>query len=159
MILVIRFVFINILNVFSFLFHSFSVTPDRHIPGYIIKDLADISVLTWVKFLFLFVFVIVKFLYGYGNLIRNTCDFCISNLCILSYSDSHSDPEDMANQHSKKPRVRSNRTHTHSQVNGVQAKPQASPASMPLVSMPSMSPGMATKDIEEWVENIFYFRS
>jgi hypothetical protein len=82
LILVIRFVFINILNVFSFLFHSFSVTPDRHIPGYIIKDLADISVLTWVKFLFLFVFVIVKFLYGYGNLIRNTCDFCIFILLI-----------------------------------------------------------------------------
>ncbi len=94
-------------------------------------------------------FVIVKFLSGYGNLIRTTCDFCISNLCILSYSDSHSDPEDMANQHTKKPRVRSNKTPTHSQANGVQAKPQASPASTPLASMPTMSPEMATKVIDE----------
>ncbi len=88
--------------------------------------------------------MIVKFLSEYGNLIRNICDFCISNLRILSYSDSHSDPEDMANQRSKRPRVRPDKTPTHSQANGVKVNPQASPAPRPSASMPTMSPETAT---------------
>ena len=102
------------------------------------------------QILFLFVFVIVKFLFSYGNLVCDILQFYSFNLLSFSlYSGSHSDPEDMANQHTKKPRVRSNRTPTHSQVNGVQATPQAPPSSMPSASMPTMSPGMATKDTEE----------
>ncbi len=95
-------------------------------------------------------FVILKFLFPYGNLVCDILQFYSFNLLSFSlYSGSHSDPEDMANQHTKKPRVRSNKTPTHSQVNGVQAKPQASPASTPLASMPTMSPEMATKVIDE----------
>jgi hypothetical protein len=85
-----------------------------------------------------------------GILVCDILHFYSSNQLSFSFdSGSHSDPEDMANQHTKKPRVRSNRTPTHSQVNGVQATPQASPSSMPSASMPTMSPGMATKDTEE----------
>jgi hypothetical protein len=145
---------------FSFLFHSSSVTPDRHIPCYISKDLADISVLTWVKFCFYLCLWYWNFYFRMGILVCDILHFYSSNQLSFSFdSGSHSDPEDMANQHTKKPRVRSNRTPTHSQVNGVQATPQASPASTPSASMPTMSPGMATKDTEEWVENIFCFRS
>jgi hypothetical protein len=76
---VIRLNFINILNVFSFLFHSFSVTPDRHIPCYISKDLADISVLTWVKFCFYLCLWYWNFYFRMGILV---CDFCIFILLI-----------------------------------------------------------------------------
>jgi len=50
----------------------------------------------------------------------------------------------MANQRSKRPRERPNKTPTHSQANGVQVNSQASPAPRPSASMPTMSPETAT---------------